>query len=322
VLSHVKLIAEPWDIGPDGYRLGGFPPGWAEWNGHYRDGMRSFWRGDEGALPQAASGLLGSAGLFDHSGRRAWASVNFITAHDGFSLADLVSYNHKHNEANLENNADGHDDNRSWNCGVEGPTDDAAVLDLRDRMRRNLMATLMLSQGTPMMLMGDEQGRSQGGNNNAYCQDDEISWLEWEKISDRDRALHSFIERLISVRRSWPSLRQASFIHGQRVGESGVENVSWLKPDATLMDDQSWADPHAKSVALLLCSPDLERSLILVNAHHEAVTFRMPDADVASWRLVVDTATGQIEGGSADPVAGESVELPARSLYLLIGRPS
>jgi glycogen operon protein len=323
VLSRIKLIAEPWDIGPDGYRLGGFPPGWAEWNARYRDGVRSFWRGDEGALSQIASGLLGSADLFDHGGRRAWASVNFITAHDGFTLADLVSYNDKHNEANLENNADGHEDNRSWNCGVEGPSDDAAVLDLRDRVRRNLMATLLLSQGTPMLLMGDELGRSQGGNNNAYCQDDEISWLECATVSDRDRALNAFIEGLVRVRRGWPSLRQASFIHGQQVGGSGIENVIWLKPDATRMDHDTWADPHARSIALLLCSPELERTLILMNAHHEAVTFRMPEPTVAArWRLVVDTATGQIAGGGAGIAAGEDVELPARALYLLIGRPS
>jgi len=249
--------------------------------------------------------------------------VNFITAHDGFTLADLVSYNDKHNEANLENNADGHEDNRSWNCGVEGPSDDAAVLDLRDRVRRNLMATLLLSQGTPMLLMGDELGRSQGGNNNAYCQDDEISWLECATVSDRDRALNAFIEGLVRVRRGWPSLRQASFIHGQQVGGSGIENVIWLKPDATRMDHDTWADPHARSIALLLCSPELERTLILMNAHHEAVTFRMPEPTVAArWRLVVDTATGQIAGGGAGIAAGEDVELPARALYLLIGRPS
>jgi isoamylase len=323
VLSSVKLIAEPWDVGPDGYRLGGFPPGWAEWNARYRDGMRSFWRGDEGTLSQTASGLLGSAGLFDHSGRRAWASINFITAHDGFTLADLVSYNEKHNEANLEDNTDGHDDNRSWNCGVEGPTDDEEVLDLRDRMRRNLMATLMVSQGTPMILMGDELGRSQSGNNNAYCQDDEISWQEWETISDRERAFQTFVEGLIRVRRNWPVLRQASFMHGQKVGNTDIQNVIWLKPDATPMADEAWADPTAKSVALLMCDASLRRALILVNAHHETVAFRMPGPEVAaSWRLIVDTATGSIAGDARGSPADETLDLPGRSLYFLIGRKS
>ncbi|HMA13793.1 MAG: glycogen debranching protein GlgX [Bacteroidota bacterium] len=320
VLSRVKLIAEPWDIGPDGYRLGGFPPGWAEWNGRYRDVLRSFWKGEEGVLPQVASSLLGSADLFDHSGRRTWASVNFVTAHDGFTLADLVSYNDKHNEANQENNNDGHDDNRSWNCGVEGPTDDEGVLDLRDRMRRNFLATLMLSQGTPMLLMGDEVGRSQGGNNNAYCQDDEISWFDWENISDRDRALQAFTQGLIRLRRHRPILHHANFLHSHG-DEAKAAHVAWLKPDGSPMDEQAWGDTHAKSVALLLSGEEQERTLLLVNAHHEAVTFRLPGSEVAAgWRLVVDTASGKIAAGGDDRAAGDSLELPGRSLYLLIGR--
>ncbi|MGD8811047.1 MAG: glycogen debranching protein GlgX, partial [Gammaproteobacteria bacterium] len=193
VLSQMKLIAEPWDIGPEGYQLGNFPPGFAEWNGQFRDGVRSFWRGDEGAMPDLARSFLGSADLFDHGGRRPWASVNFATAHDGFTLIDLLSYNRKHNDANLEGNNDGHDDNRSWNCGVEGATDDPAILDTRDRQRRNVMATLLLSQGTPMLLMGDEIGRSQHGNNNAYCQDNEITWMQWEGHSERDNAFGDFV---------------------------------------------------------------------------------------------------------------------------------
>ncbi|WP_340119795.1 glycogen debranching protein GlgX [Pelagibius sp. 7325] len=321
VLSRVKLIAEPWDVGPDGFRLGGFPPGWAEWNGHYRDAMRSYWIGEEGALAQAVSSLSASAHLFDHGGRRPWASVNFITAHDGFTLKDLVSYNDKHNEANQEGNADGHSDNRSWNCGVEGPTDDPEVLDLRDRMCRNFMATMMVSQGTPMILMGDEIGRGQLGNNNAYCQDEEHTWLEWEEISDRDRGLRAFLEGMIRLRKSLPVLRQGAFLHGQPVGDSDCQDLIWLKPDATPMSPEDWEDPHAKSIAMLMCDVRMERTLLLLNAHHETLSFRLPGGDVADrWRLIVDTASGRIGVADGEFQAEAEVELPGRALFLLVGR--
>ena len=228
-LSRLKLIAEPWDMGEGGYRLGGFPPGWAEWNGRYRDDVRSYWKGDDGSLPRMAAGILGSADLFDRRGRRPWSSVNFVTAHDGFTLADLVAYDEKHNEANGEDNRDGHDDNRSWNCGVEGPTDDEKILDLRDRMRRNLMATLLLSQGTPMMLMGDEVGRTQGGNNNAYCQDNETSWLDWSALSPRDEGFLDFTSKLIALRKRLPLLRQTQFLHGEPAGGDGTKDVTWYR---------------------------------------------------------------------------------------------
>ena len=231
VLSRVKMIAEPWDVGPNGYQVGNFPPGWAEWNGRYRDEMRSYWKGDSSLLPAFSRSVLGSADLFEHQGRKPWASVNFITAHDGFTLTDLWSYNSKHNEANGEGNRDGHDDNRSWNCGVEGPTDDPAILDLRDRMRRGIMATLLLSQGTPMILMGDEVGRTQNGNNNAYCQDNEIAWLEWKDVSDRDRAFMEFVRGVIRMRKRYRILRANRFLHGEPVDEKGTRSVVWFRPD-------------------------------------------------------------------------------------------
>ncbi|MGD2140722.1 MAG: glycogen debranching protein GlgX [Burkholderiales bacterium] len=317
VLSNVKLIAEPWDVGPDGYQLGGFPPGYAEWNGRYRDGVRSFWKGDEAAIPGLASGLVGSADLFDHSGRRPWASVNFVTAHDGFTLMDLVSYNEKHNEANLEDNADGHDDNRSWNCGVEGASDDPAILDLRDRLRRSMAATLLLSQGTPMLLMGDELGRTQQGNNNAYCQDNEINWMPWEGHSLRDAEFGKFVRGLIRLRKSMPVLRQNKFLHGRQVGDSSMHDVLWLKPDGTPMTQEDWNNAHTRTIGLLMCDADLQQTLILMNAHHEAVPFCLPQQQVRAWKIVIDTAEGLIEPDVPAQPAGEMFHLQGRSLLLL-----
>jgi isoamylase len=316
VLSNVKLIAEPWDVGPSGYQLGRFPPGYAEWNGRYRDAVRSFWKGDEASVPGLAGGLLGSADLFENSGRRTWASVNFITAHDGFTLMDLVSYNEKHNEANLEDNADGHDDNRSWNWGVEGPTDDPAICELRDRARRNMITTLLLSQGTPMLLMGDEFGHSQQGNNNAYCQDNELTWMCWEDLSERDAQFRMFVQGLVRLRRSMPVLRQTKFLHGKPVGESGMQDVLWLKPDGTAMTSEDWNNSHTRSIGLLMCEPNLQQTLILMNAHHEAVPFRLPERQVRAWRIVVDTAVGRIEPDLPAHPAGEMFHLQARSLFL------
>jgi glycogen operon protein len=321
VLSEVKLIAEPWDIGPNGYQLGKFPPGWAEWNGLYRDGMRAFWKGDDGAIADTGCGLLGWADLFDHGGRRPWASVNFITAHDGFTLKDLVSYNEKHNEANLEDNRDGHDDNRSWNCGVEGPTDDPEVLALRDRQRRNLVATLLVSQGTPMILMGDERGRSLGGNNNGYCQDNDLSWIDWGDLPRRDRSFLEFVQGMIRIRKRLPALRETHFLHGNGVADTGILDIVWLRPDAVHMLPEDWENPQSKSVGLLLCAVDRRRVLIFLNAHHESVTFHFPTVDTApGWRMEVDTVEGIVAPGDVDYGAGTSFDLPARSLYLFTGQ--
>jgi isoamylase len=298
VLSKVKMIAEPWDLGEHGYQLGNFPPGWGEWNGRYRDDMRSFWKGDDHMLPALGRGLLGSADMFDRRGRRPWASVNFITAHDGFTLADLWSYNEKHNEANKENNADGHSDNRSWNCGVEGDTDEPGILDLRDRMRRSIMATLMLSQGTPMLLMGDENGRSQGGNNNSYSQDNEMNWFAWEDVSERHLAFQKFCCGLSRIRVGNPLFRQSRHLHAEPISDNGPPNVSWLRPDGSEMQPEDWNNGLGRSLGLRLASRDGSSALILFNAHHEDLPFRLPATargNGAGWRVLVDTVTGEIE---------------------------
>ena len=314
VLQRVKLIAEPWDTGPDGYQVGNFPPGWAEWNDRYRDTVRAFWKGDDGIAPDLAGHLLGSADRFDERGRRPWASVNFVTAHDGFTLMDVVSYNDKHNEANGEENRDGHSHNLSWNCGVEGPTQDAVVLDLRDRMRRSLAATMLVSQGTPMILMGDETGRSQGGNNNAYCQDNEMNWLIWENIGERDQAFCDFIAGAIRIRRSRPLLRQLNFLHSDHVGDTGLVDIEWLRPDGEKMRPEDWQAPGVKSLAMHLGGEDGEM-LALFNAHHEDVRFELPER-ASQWSVLIDTAAA-----IADPKARRSAEtscsVPARSLVLL-----
>ena len=314
----MKLIAEPWDVGPNGYQLGNFPPGWAEWNGRYRDDMRSFWKGDAGELPNFARGILGSADLFDRHGRKPWASVNFVTAHDGFTLTDLWSYNQKHNEANEEGNRDGHDDNRSWNCGVEGPTDDPAILDLRDRMRRATMATLILSQGTPMILMGDEVGRTQGGNNNAYCQDNAIAWMKWDGLSARDAAFQEFVRGLIALRKRYPLLRERNFLHGREIDGNGTRDVVWFRPDGKEMDGPSWADGNAKVVGLLLRDPT-ERLLIVVSAWHDPLPFTLPKDEARRWRLRVDTGRGLIDPPDRTFAGGDTIDLEGRTLLLFSG---
>ena len=321
VLSQVKLIAEPWDLGEDGYKVGAFPPGWAEWNGRYRDSVRSFWKGDDAALPGLARGLLASADLFDKRGRRPWSSVNFVTAHDGFTLADLVSYNEKHNERNGEDNRDGHDDNRSWNWGVEGATDDPQVVRPRDKVRRSLIATLLLSQGTPMLLMGDELGRSQGGNNNAYCQDDEISWLDWSAAGGKEEAMLAFTAGLIALRRRYPLPRSHSrFLHGQRALRDGTRNVTWLRPDGEKMRPEDWENGTARSIVLMLAHAGQPLLLLLANAHHESLSVLLPSPKVVQqWRLLVDTSNGMI-GPEAPPVQpGANVDLPDRTLLLFEG---
>ncbi len=313
VLSGVKLIAEAWDLGADGYQVGNFPPGWAEWNGRFRDDARGFWRGEEGYLAAIAGGLLGSAQLFDKGGRRPWASVNFVTAHDGFTLADLYAFNDKHNEQNGEDNADGHDDNRSWNCGVEGATEDTEVLDLRDRMRRNQMATLILSQGTPMLLMGDEQGRTQQGNNNAYCQDNDITWMRWQDIGPREEAFREFVTGLLRIRRSRPLLNQPRFLHGEDVG--GAKNVMWLRADGKEMGPDDWLNGINRSVALLLRARHAKPLLMLLNAYHEGVSFKLPKSPTGAWRLIVDTEHGTIEPRNATATSGDLI-ISGRSLVL------
>ena len=251
VLSSVKLIAEPWDCGPGGYQVGRFPPGWAEWNDRYRDNVRAYWKGDGGAMAEFATRLTGSADLFNRRGRKPWASVNFVTAHDGFTLNDLVSYNDKHNAANGEDNRDGHSDNRSWNCGAEGPTEDQAITALREKQKRNFLATLLFSQGTPMLLAGDEFGRTQQGNNNAYCQDNAISWVDWDH-DDHAQALIRFVGRLAELRRTYPVLRQSRFLSAAFNEQLGVKDSSWLAPSGEEMKPEQWADPMARCFAVLL----------------------------------------------------------------------
>jgi isoamylase len=320
-LSATKLIAEPWDVGEGGYRLGDFPPGWAEWNGRYRDDVRSYWRGDRGFLPCLGRGLLGSADLFDFRGRRPWSSVNFVTAHDGFTLADVVSYNRKHNEANQEGNRDGHDDNRSWNWGQKGPTDDSRIVDVRERVRRSLMATLLTSQGTPMILMGDEAGRTQRGNNNAYCQDNEMSWLDWNAIDDRDAAFLAFTRKLIRLRKQLPLLRQTQFLHGEQLAEDGTRDVVWLTPDGAEMTPDDWNNGLSKSIALMLCGAEEPPLLLLANSHSEEIAFKLAaPKSVTGWRLLIDTTGGAIEPDEQPAASGATIQLPARALLLYGGK--
>jgi glycogen operon protein len=328
VLDRVKLIAEPWDLGPDGYGVGAFPVRWSEWNGRYRDVVRRFWKGDEGLAGELAYRLTGSADLYEPAGRKIFASVNFVTAHDGFTLRDLVSYDRKHNEANGEENRDGADDNHSWNCGVEGETDDPAVLALRERQVRNLLSTLLLSQGVPMLRAGDELGKSQGGNNNAYCQDDEISWLQWD-LDDRRRALLGFTRRLVHLRLSQPVLQRRRFFRGASPWDSSLKDLAWFRPDGAEMAEEDWKNPLARSLAFLLGGDAIagvdERGerivgdslLVLLNAWNEEVTYRLPDvAWGREWEILLDTA-GASEAKRNLVAAGGAVPVEARSLVLL-----
>ncbi len=293
VLSRVKLIAEPWDLGGDGYRLGGFPPGWSEWNGRYRDTLRRFWRGDEGLIGELASRLTGSSDLFGWGGRRPWASVNFITAHDGFTMKDLVSFEAKHNEANFEDNRDGTDANYAWNCGAEGETADPEILALRARQARNLMASLLVSQGVPMILAGDELGRSQQGNNNAYCQDNSIGWVDWAHV---DEDFHAFVQLVIKLRRDYPVLRRHRFFTGGRFAGTSVKDIVWITPEGHEMSHQDWVKPYARSLGFLLGGDPSEGEgrdaslLILLNAYIEPITYRLPDDGKADWAVLLDTA--------------------------------
>jgi glycogen operon protein len=322
VLNRVKLIAEPWDLGADGYQVGNFPAGWAEWNGRYRDDVRSFWRGDAGMLPALARNLLGSADLFDHGGRRPWASVNFVTAHDGFTLADLVAYNDKHNEANGEGNRDGHNDNRSWNCGVEGETDDGEILDLRDRLRRSLMATLVVSQGTPMLLMGDEIGRTQFGNNNAYCQDTEMSWLAWGEHGERDTRFCRFVRTLLEIRWETKLFSQSGFLHGDPLpGEPRTRDVCWMRPDGQEMRAEDWYTLDPKVVAMVLSGGDGERIVVFFNAFAGDFEFALePPLSGVSWRLLFDTADGEIHSHGEGPERAPPFTVRSRAVLAIAGK--
>jgi isoamylase len=302
VLSQVKLIAEPWDIGPGGYQVGRFPPGWAEWNDKFRDTVRAYWKGDEGKLPDLARRITGSGDLFNRRGRKPWASVNFITAHDGFTLQDLVSYNDKHNEANGEGNRDGHSNNHSSNYGVEGPTEDPDIVALRERQKRNLLATLLLSQGTPMLLAGDEFGRTQNGNNNTYCQDNELNWLDWPAVAAGGQEQIDFVRKLIALRKAYPILHRGRFLTGEYNEELDVKDATWVSPTGDEMTEQQWQDPRAKCFGVVLngrAQPtgirrrgDDATILLVLNAHHDVVDFllpNMPEGD--GWHCLLDTNT-------------------------------
>jgi isoamylase len=332
ILSQVKLIAEPWDLGEGGYQVGNFPVGWAEWNDRYRDTVRSYWKGDGGVVGDLAYRITGSSDLYAHSGRRPYASVNFITAHDGFTLQDLVSYNEKHNEANGENNRDGNNDNRSWNCGVEGPTDDANIRALRAKQKRNLMATLLLSLGVPMMYAGDAIGHTQNGNNNAYCQDNEISWLKWD-LKPEDRDFLAFVQRMINLRKRHPVFRRRHFFQGRPIKGANVKDVLWLNPAGNEMSEDEWHNPSVHGLGMFLSGQGLEETdergrklsdtdfLLLLNSHHEDVAFTLPAIRKGSrWIAWMDTSH---EGGlraANTHESGTDYPLLARSMVVLMER--
>jgi glycogen operon protein len=349
VLSQVKLIAEPWDVGAGGYQVGQFPVLWAEWNGRYRDAVRGFWRGDESHAAEIAYRLTGSSDLYQHDGRRPYASINFITAHDGFTLADLVAYEQKHNEANGEENRDGADDNRSMNFGQEGPSDDPDIRNLRLRQQRTLLATLLLSQGVPMIAAGDEIGRTQQGNNNAYCQDNEISWLDWDLDQD-DRDLLSFTQRLIALRKDHPSLRRPKFFQDRQIRGRGVRDLIWLSPDGSEMSDEQWDVDWVRTLGFQLTGGALDvvdeagdpivddALLVLLNAHDGAVPFVLPDApDIVlpghatvalpeherpGWQLLMDSSAPGIEEEAEPRSPGETYDLQSRTIALFRWQPS
>jgi isoamylase len=333
VISQVKLIAEPWDVGEGGYQVGNFPPLWSEWNGRYRDEVRDFWRGADGSLDELAYRLTGSSDLYATNGRKPSASVNFVTAHDGFTLEDLVSYHEKHNEANGEGNRDGESHNRSWSCGAEGPTGDPAVRTLRDRQKRNFLATLFLSQGIPMLLGGDEIGRTQGGNNNAYCQDNEVSWFDWERT---DRGLFELTAELIHFRRDHPVFHRRRWFLGAPIRGSEARDIAWMRPDGTEMTNGDWQNPAAKSLGVFLngrAIPNMDERgqpvvddsfYLMFNAHDEPLTFEIPNRPRwgARWEKILDTAESRMYGARGGRAgkrlrAGGEVRVVSRSLVLL-----
>nr|WP_317175572.1 hypothetical protein [Pontibacter beigongshangensis] len=328
VISQVKLIAEPWDIGEGGYQVGKFPPGWAEWNGMYRDCARDYWRGEDSMLGKFAYRFTGSPDLYQDDYRKPTASINFITAHDGFTLHDLVSYNGKHNEANGEGNNDGEGHNRSWNCGAEGDTDDATVNELRAKQKRNLLATLFLSQGVPMLMAGDEFGRTQKGNNNAYCQDNETSWLDWAKA---DEELLAFTRKLIGLRGDHPVFSRRRWFQGQPIRGMGVEDIAWFQPDGQEMSEEDWSNGHAKSLAVYLNGKGLhslghkgeqitdDSFYLIFNGHHEAISFKLPYRKYGeNWIKIMDTSEDGVEG-EPDKSYGsrKTLKVEGRSVVLL-----
>jgi isoamylase len=332
VLSQVKLIAEPWDLGEGGYQVGKFPVGWAEWNDRYRDTVRSYWKGDGGVLGELAYRLTGSSDLYAHSGRSPYASINFVTAHDGFTLNDLVSYNQKHNEANGEENRDGTDNNRSWNCGAEGPTDDSEVNSLRMRQKRNFLATLFLSQGVPMLLAGDAIGPTQNGNNNAYCQDNEISWLDWDEKS-QDRDLLAFTRFVIALRKNHPIFHRRKFFQGRSIKGTQVKDIIWLLPDGREMSEEEWKQESARCLGLFLAGDGLdevdehnepisdESFLVLMNASHEPISFQLPALQhEGAWAVVLNTSNPRGNGNGEHKPNGSGYPLEARSMVVLVAR--
>jgi isoamylase len=327
ILSQVKLIAEPWDLGEGGYQVGNFPIGWTEWNGKYRDAVRRFWRGDSGTVSEMATRLAGSSDLYGHSGRRPYASINFVTCHDGFTLQDLVSYNQKHNEANGEDNRDGENHNLSWNCGVEGPTDDRAVRTLRERQKRNFVATLLLSLGVPMLSGGDELSRTQRGNNNAYCQDNEISWYAWE-LTEEQRDFLEFVKYMVRLRSRQAVLQRRKFFQGRPIRGSNVKDLAWFLPSGKELDEADWNNPSVSCLGVRIAGEGLDEFdengeplagdtlFLMMNAHGEPVAFRLPGhAPGARWERLVDTA--ETTWGRRVLLRDHTYKLRGRSLVLL-----
>ncbi len=330
ILSQTKLIAEPWDIGPGGYQVGNFPPGWSEWNGKYRDTVRQFWKGDGGKVSEIATRLAGSSDLYQNDGRRPYNSINFITCHDGFTLADLVAYNGKHNDANQEQNRDGSDDNHSWNCGVEGLTDDAAILTLRARQKRNLVATLLLSQGVPMILGGDELGQTQQGNNNSYCQDNPLTWLNWQ-LDESQKSFLEFVRKTIRIWMLQPVFQRRKFFKGRAIRGSDINDISFFNPSGKEMSDADWNNGHIKCMGVRLAGDLIddenehgepivgETLLVLLNAHHEPLPFSLPTTKPEhKWQRLLDTADDASEPTIFE--GGENYALKDRSLAVLTAR--
>jgi glycogen operon protein len=329
ILSQVKLIAEPWDLGEGGYMVGNFPVLWAEWNDKYRDALRKFWKGDENQVAELAYRLSGSSDLYQSTGRRPYASINFVVAHDGFTMNDLVSYNEKHNEANGENNNDGNNNNNSWNCGVEGPTDDPAIQELREKQKRNLMATLLFSQGVPMICGGDEIGRTQHGNNNAYCQDDGISWFNWD-LSEADQQLLEFTKLLIQIRRDSPVLHRRKFFQGRRIYGRDIRDIMWIRPDGEEMTEEEWSTSYVRCLGMFLNGQAMDEVdskgqrirddmlLLLINGHWEEIDFTLPGKGSlpGHWEVMVDTNL-PLDRTPRSVDNGEVFELEPRSLVLL-----
>ncbi|RKR84373.1 glycogen operon protein [Mucilaginibacter gracilis] len=324
IISQVKLIAEPWDIGEGGYQVGKFPPGWAEWNGIYRDCIRDYWRGADSMLSDFAERFTGSSDLYQNDYRRPTASINFITAHDGFTLNDLVSYNDKHNDANGEGNNDGESNNRSWNCGAEGPTDDSAINELRERQKRNFLTTLFLSQGVPMLVSGDELSKTQNGNNNAYCQDNELSWINWDK---QDTALLNFTKKLIDLRKNHPTFCRRHWFQGQPI--KGINDIAWFLPEGTELTEEHWKADFAKSLGVYINGKGIktrgekgqkmvdDHFYIIFNAHHEPLTYILPPEQFApDWQKILDTAQPDWEKKETCK-AGEDIKIQGRSVVVL-----